>query len=84
MPITSAQDVLDALGVQSKQKAREEVFGDTKEEQVILDIMKEGVTELDQIQHKSKLDPSSFSQTVTMLEISGKIRPLGAAHWTLK
>ncbi len=84
VPITSVQDVLDALGVQSKQKAREEVFGDTKEEQVILSIMKEGITELNQIQQSSKLDPVTFSQTFTMLEISGKIRPLGAAHWTLR
>ena len=46
--------------------------------------MKEGITELDQLQMMSKLDPSVFSQTITMLEISGKIRPLGAAHWTLR
>jgi DNA processing protein len=84
IPITSAQDVLDALGLHASEKAREEVFGDTKEEQLIIDIMKQGITELDQIQIKSELEPSIFSQTITMLEISDKIRPLGAAHWTLK
>lgn len=83
-PVTSAQDVLDALGLQSEERARQEVFGDTKEEQIILDIMKEGITELDQIQINSELDPATFSRSITMLEISGKIRPLGAAHWTLK
>ncbi len=84
IPITMAQDVLDALGLQASEKAREEVFGDTKEEQIIIDIMKQGITELDQIQIKSELEPSVFSQTITMLEISDKIRPLGAAHWTLR
>lgn len=83
-PITGAQDVLDALGIKAGGKARQEVFGDTKEEQIIIDIMKTGITELDQIQRKSELEPSTFSQTITMLEISGKVRPLGAAHWTLK
>jgi DNA processing protein len=83
VPITSAKDVLDALGLQASEKAREEVFGDTKEEQAIIDIMKQGITELDQIQLKCDLEPALFSQTITMLEISGKIRPLGAAHWTL-
>lgn len=83
-PITCAQDVLDALGLQFESLKREEVFGDTKEEQLIIDLMKEGVTALDQLQLRSKLDPSTFSQTVTMLEISSKIRPLGAANWTLK
>lgn len=71
------------LGLQAEESARNEVFGDTKEEQIIIDIMQED-TELDQIQAKSKLEPSTFSQSFTMLEISGKIRPLGAAHWTLR
>ena len=83
-PITCAQDVLNALGIASEQKAREDVFGDNKEEQLIIDLMKDGVTELDEIQQKSQLDPSIFSQTITMLELSSKIRPLGAAHWTLR
>ncbi len=82
--ITSAEDVLNILGVQSNEKQQLEIFGDTKEEQVIIDIMKEGITELDQIQKRSELEPAIFSQTITMLEISGKIRPLGAAHWTLR
>lgn len=82
-PVTCAQDVLDMLGIQTSEKAREEVFGDTKEEQTIIDIIKTGVTELDKIQMQSGLDPATFSQTITMLEISRKIRPLGAAHWTL-
>ena len=84
VPITSAEDVLNELGIQAEGKARLEVFGDTKEEQIIIDIMKDGITELDQIQIKSELEPALFSQTITMLEISSKIRPLGAAHWTLR
>ena len=84
IPITSAQDVLEALGMQTAEKFRDEIFGDTKEEQVIIDIIKDGTTELDHIQIKSKLDPSVFNRSITMLEISGKIRALGANHWTLK
>ncbi len=83
-PITCAQDVLHLLGIASKEKAREDVFGDSKEEQIIIDLMKAGITELDELQQKSQLKPSIFSQTITMLELSSKIRPLGAAHWTLR
>lgn len=83
-PITCAQDVLHLLGIASEEKAREDVFGDSKEEQIIIDLMKDGITELDELQQKSQLDPSIFSQTITMLELSSKIRPLGAAHWTLR
>lgn len=81
--ITDATDVLYLLGVQAEEKSLDMVFGDTKEEQMIIDIMKEGVADLDQIQTRSALDPAIFSQTVTMLEISGKIRALGANQWTL-
>lgn len=83
-PITCAQDVLNLLGIASEEKARQDVFGDSKEEQVIIDLMKDGITELDELQQKSQLEPSLFSQTITMLELSSKIRPLGAAHWTLR
>ena len=81
--ITGADDVLNALGLQAEEKVRLETFGDTKEEQTIIDLMRGGITELDQLQIKSSLEPATFNQTITMLEISGKIRPLGAAHWTL-
>lgn len=82
-PITRAEDALNELGVQATAQLQAEVFGDTKEEQCIIDIIREGITALDEIQAKSQLDPIVFSQTITMLEISGKIRPLGAAHWAL-
>lgn len=81
--VTEAQDILNLLGIESEVKARQEVFGDTKEEQIIIDLMKSGITALEELQQKSALDPAIFSQTITMLEISSKIRPLGAAHWTL-
>jgi hypothetical protein len=67
-----------------KEVERAEVMGDTKEEQIIIDLMKAGESDLELIQIKSHLDPVLFSQTITMLEINGKIRPLGAAHWALK
>lgn len=82
--ITEAEDVLNLLGLQSAEKARQEVFAENESEQKIIDLMKTGVTELDKLQQQSKLDPAEFSQTITMLEIADKIRPLGAAHWTLR
>lgn len=82
--ITSAQDVLDILGLQREEADKNEVFGDTEEEQIVIDLLKSGLTGLDQLQAQSNIAPELFSQTVTMLEISGKIRPLGANQWTLR
>ena len=82
-PITEAQDVIHALGLKATHTKRAEVIGENPEEQRIIDLLNEGITELELLQIKSSLEPAVFSQTITMLEISGKIRPLGAAHWTL-
>ncbi len=82
--VSTAQDILDLLGIETQSKERQAVFGDTKEEQIVIDLMQEGITALEELQVRSKLDPATFNQTITMLEISAKIRPLGAAHWTLK
>ena len=81
--ITGAEDVLQTIGFDQNISVATEVFGDTKEEQMIIDILKLGITDLEHLQAKSMLEPAIFSQTLTMLEISGKIRPLGAGHWTL-
>lgn len=82
--VSTAQDILDLLGIEAQSKERQAVFGDTKEEQIVIDLMQEGITALEELQIRSKLDPATFNQTITMLEISAKIRPLGAAHWTLR
>lgn len=55
----------------------------TKEEQAILDLLARGVFEGDELQTRSKLDSTLYSQTMTMLEIRGAIRSLGANRWGL-
>ena len=82
--VSCAQDVLDLLGIQAASEQRQMVFGDTIDEQTVVDLMQAGITALDELQIKSALEPALFSQTITMLEISDKIRPLGGAHWTIK
>ena len=32
---------------------------------------------------QSSLSTSEFNQVLTMLEVDGKIRPLGANHWAI-
>lgn len=84
VPVTEAEDILQILGIQAEERNKEEVFGDTAEEQIIIDLMQTGITALEELQLQSKLDPAVFNQTITMLEITDKIRALGASHWTLK
>ena len=59
------------------------IYGRNPEEQAIIDLLLAGTTEGDDLQRASKLDIAAFNQTLTMLEISGKIRSLGANQWAL-
>lgn len=55
----------------------------TPEEQAIIDLMTSGITDGEELQQKSNLDAALYLRTITMLEISGSVRPLGSNHWSL-
>lgn len=81
-PITQAQDILDAMGI-GKQLELSEVLAANAEEESILSLIRSGTTDGSELQTLSQLDAVSFNQTLTMLEITGKIRAVGAGHWSL-
>lgn len=81
-PITSVEDVLLVLGITDKSK-KTMPTAVSEEEFVVLTLLHDGLSDATEIQTKSKLTPQMFNQTLTMLEISGKIKPLGNNHWTL-
>jgi DNA processing protein len=82
--ITCAQDVLEILGWQSHRARQTSLpFGETFEEQAILQLLLQGVRDGDELQQQSRLNPSLFAQTLTLLEIQSKIKALGANQWGL-
>ncbi len=82
VPITSPADILQALGLDKHPKSRE-IMPASAEEAAILDLLRSGLSDGAELQHHSKLDPIIFNQTLTMLEITGKIHPTGAGHWAI-
>jgi DNA processing protein len=81
-PIASINDVLHALSVrQMSPKLR--IKGSTPEEQLLLDLLAAGENEGSILLARSNLAITQFNQTLTMLEITGKVRSLGANRWTL-
>lgn len=81
-PVTSVDDILQALGLEPGQ--RRLPLGSTSEEDTILKLLASGETATDRLQALSQLPPTVFNQTLTMLEITGAIRSLGAGKWTIK
>ena len=86
-PATSASDVLEIIAptrlntAQSKQNSLK--LATTPAETSILELLTAGVRDGDQLQQQSGLDASEFASTLTMLEINGIIKPLGANRWTI-
>lgn len=80
LPVTDVDDILQQLNIPSKGR-QQQALGSNQEEQIILDLLSEGISDGYALLTKSKLDTELFNQTLTMLEITGKIKPLGNNHW---
>jgi DNA processing protein len=83
LPVTEPTDIYEALGLQ-RSEAQVEILGATEEESIILKLLDEGVTEAAELLSRSGMSARQFGTTLTMLELSGKIRPLGAGHWSTR
>lgn len=79
--ITGARDILLQLGIKTRRATRP--TGDTPDQQRILDLLGRGVHEGEELFMRSGLAIQQFNQCLTMLEIGGKIMPLGANRWGL-
>lgn len=80
-PVTEVGDILSVLGLNNHKTAARHVRGRNAYEQTVLDLMLQGVSDGGQLLEQSSLTAAEFNQVLTMLEIGGKIRPLGANHW---
>lgn len=85
-PITCADDVLFCLKLKAgkaKQAGTKAPTGANPAEQAILELLFNGTQDGSELQLRSELAAEDFNQTLTMLEITGKVRSLGANQWTL-
>ena len=83
IPVTSLDDILTALGWSFTEQADDDIVAATEEERLILQLIKDGTADGHELLARSELDASKFNQTLTMLELTGRIRPLGNNHWAL-
>lgn len=81
IPLTSVEDVLQALNLPVAQDTAP--LAANQEEATILKLLQTGITDGAQLLAQSKLAITTFNQTLTMLEITAKIKPLGANQWRL-
>ena len=85
-PATEAKDILQIIAPEQLKKPDQSQLplGSSPEETIIINLIAGGVRSGDQLQQQSGLSASNFSTALTMLEINGVIKPLGANNWMLK
>lgn len=86
MPYTGVGDVLNLLFPASRRKKAAKqtmIFGDTMEETAILKALNDGMNDGEEICRKTDMPVTIFNQTITLMEIKGLVRGLGANKWSL-
>ncbi len=83
IPVTSVEDILNELKWQDTAKQSSDTAAYSDQERLVIDLLKQGISDGHELLILSKLEASKFNQALTMLEIMGKIRPLGANNWSL-
>ncbi len=83
IPVTSVDDIFFALKINPDEKTKRVRFSGTEREKAVIELIKEGVTAQEELAVAAKMDGPALSSVLTMLEISGHIRPAGSGNWTI-
>lgn len=84
-PVTKAEDILEVIAPQSLNvQSHFATLGGTPAETKLLTLLQQGVRDGDELLERSSMQAAEFTHTLTMLELTGSIRPLGANQWALR
>ncbi len=83
-PVMSADDILEVIAPQLLKPQVQLALGDNSRQTTIVQLLVNGIRDGDELQRESNIDPSQFATELTMMEINGLIRSLGANQWTLR
>jgi len=80
---TVADDIIEHIAPQLLQQQTQFNLGSNPAESAIITELQAGLRDGDEIQRKTGLSSTEFNTSLTMLEVQGTIRALGANQWTL-
>lgn len=81
--VTDANDIIKYIAPELLEQQTQLNLGSNPAESAIITELQAGLRDGDEIQRKTGLSPTEFSTSLTMLEVQGIIRALGANQWTL-
>jgi len=83
-PVTDVEDVIFALGLKLAKTKPNQHFHGSPQEKTLLNLIADGQRNQDELAASAGLEPAELNHALTMLEISGYIRPGGGGHWLLR
>jgi len=83
-PLTSSDDVISVIAPDLLTSQTTLPLGSNALETTIIQLIAEGVRDGDEIQTRAGVSATDLSTALTMLEINGLVRNLGANQWTLR
>lgn len=84
IPVTSADDILEVIAPELLRPQTQLALGDNSAQTTIIQLLQQGVRDGDDLQTQSQLDAGTFASELTMMEINGIVRSMGANQWTLR
>lgn len=81
--VTDANDIIEYIAPKLLEQQTQLNLGSNPAESAIIAQLQAGLRDGDEIQRKTGLSSTEFSTSLTMLEVQGVIRALGANQWTL-
>ncbi len=80
--ITSAADVLAELELVSTKLVVNKIAPASKEEAIVIELIENGHTTMQTMIDNSEFDAQNLAHVLSLMEITGKIKNLGAGNWT--
>lgn len=80
---TETEDILGILFPGQAKPLQNTIFGDSPAEQDIINALHSGLRDGDDIMNDLNLSVIEFNQTISIMEIKGLVRSLGANQWML-
>ena len=81
--VENAEDILEGLGISRLGIRKKKMEGKTLEENLILEVLKEGALDIEKIIEKTKLPAQKVASLISILEIEGKIKNLGGQIYAI-
>lgn len=83
-PITSAEDILAIFNMSGSAITDHSAMASNAAEHTILQLLASGIRDIDDLQAAADMPATEFQQTLSMLEITGKIAAQGGGKWSLR